>query len=151
MLEMLRSVARFVSEKIGWHRIGFAISLVIIVTAGVVLYRMLRTIEIDELRHPIFVHQRRLMPDTEGAGRFRGALSAYSEFSPIDCSMTVAYVSDGNANPAGMIRSRPVSCQLFAPSFGNRSASCTSGTAPSTTSPFNGPFTARLSAGCAKA
>ena len=46
---MLRAVARFVSEKIGWHRIGFALSLVIIVTAGVVLYRMLRTIEIDEV------------------------------------------------------------------------------------------------------
>jgi uncharacterized membrane protein YbhN (UPF0104 family) len=49
MLEMLRAVARFVSEKVGWHRIGFAISLVIIVTAGVVLYRMLRTIDIHEL------------------------------------------------------------------------------------------------------
>lgn len=46
---MLRAVARFVSERIGWHRIGFALSLVIIVTAGVVLYRMLRTIEISEL------------------------------------------------------------------------------------------------------
>jgi N-methylhydantoinase B len=58
------------------------------------------SIEIDELRHPIFVHARRLMPDTEGAGRFRGALGAYSEFSPLGCEMTVAYVSDGNANPA---------------------------------------------------
>ena len=51
------------------------------------------SIEIDELRHPIFVHARRLMPDTEGAGRFRGALGAYSEFSPLDCEMVVAYVS----------------------------------------------------------
>ena len=62
------------------------------------------SIEIDELRHPIFVHARRLMPDTEGAGRTRGALSAYSEFSPLDCAMTVAYVSDGNANPARGVR-----------------------------------------------
>jgi len=46
---MLRAAARFVSERIGWHRIGFALSLVIIVTAGVVLFRMLRTIEIHEL------------------------------------------------------------------------------------------------------
>ena len=46
---MLRAAARFVSEKIGWHRIGFALSLVIIVTAAVVLYRMLKTIEISEL------------------------------------------------------------------------------------------------------
>jgi N-methylhydantoinase B len=58
------------------------------------------SIEIDELRHPIHVHQRRLLPDTEGAGRFRGAVSAYAEFSPVGCDMTVAYVSDGNFNPA---------------------------------------------------
>jgi N-methylhydantoinase B len=58
------------------------------------------SIEIDELRHPIFVHQRRLLPDTEGAGRFRGAVAAYAEFSPVGCDMTVAYVSDGNLNPA---------------------------------------------------
>jgi N-methylhydantoinase B len=58
------------------------------------------SIEIDEMRHPIFVHQRRLLPDTEGAGRFRGAVAAYAEFSPVGCDMTVAYVSDGNFNPA---------------------------------------------------
>ena len=57
------------------------------------------SIEIDELRHPIFVHQRRLLPDTEGAGRFRGAVAAYAEFSPVGCEMTVAYVSDGNRQP----------------------------------------------------
>jgi N-methylhydantoinase B len=58
------------------------------------------SIEIDELRHPIFVHQRRLIPNSEGAGRFRGALGAYSEFGPLEGAMTVAYVSDGNVNPA---------------------------------------------------
>jgi N-methylhydantoinase B len=58
------------------------------------------SIEIDELRHPIFAHARRLIPDSEGAGRFRGALGAYSEFAPVDCAMTVAYVADGNVNPA---------------------------------------------------
>jgi len=62
------------------------------------------SMEIDELRHPILVHSRRLMPDTEGAGRQRGALGAYSEFSPLGCDMTVAYVSDGNANPASGAR-----------------------------------------------
>ncbi|MGE3988658.1 lysylphosphatidylglycerol synthase domain-containing protein [Pseudorhodoplanes sp.] len=49
MLEMLRAIARFVSEKVGWHRIGFAISVIIIAVAAVVLYRMLRGIEIDEV------------------------------------------------------------------------------------------------------
>ena len=62
------------------------------------------SIEIDELRHPIFVEARRLLPDTEGAGRHRGALSAYSEFSPLGCDMTVAYVSDGNVNAAQGVR-----------------------------------------------
>lgn len=49
MLEMLRSMARFVSEKVGWHRIGFALSVLIIVVAAVVLYRMLRGIDINEV------------------------------------------------------------------------------------------------------
>jgi N-methylhydantoinase B len=62
------------------------------------------SIEVDELRHPLLVHARRLIPDSEGAGRFRGALGAYSEFSPRDCAMTVAYVSDGNLNPAKGVR-----------------------------------------------
>lgn len=58
------------------------------------------SIEIDELRHPIFVRERRLLTDTEGAGRLRGAVAALSEFSPIGSEITVAYVSDGNINPA---------------------------------------------------
>lgn len=62
------------------------------------------SIEVDELRHPIFVRARRLIPDSEGAGRFRGALGAYSEFSPVGCDMVVAYVSDGNVNPAAGVR-----------------------------------------------
>ena len=62
------------------------------------------SIEVDELRHPILVRARRLIPDSEGAGRFRGALGAYSEFSPRDCEMTVAYVSDGAFNPAKGVR-----------------------------------------------
>lgn len=62
------------------------------------------SIEIDELRHPIFVQARKLIADSEGAGRFRGALGAYSEFGPVDCDMTVAYVSDGNVNPAAGTR-----------------------------------------------
>ena len=62
------------------------------------------SIEVDELRHPLFVRTRRLIPDSEGAGRFRGALGAYSEFAPADSSITVAYVSDGNVNPALGVR-----------------------------------------------
>ncbi len=49
MLGMLRAVARFISDKIGWHRIGFALSVVIIGVACVVLYRMLHNIDVNEV------------------------------------------------------------------------------------------------------
>jgi N-methylhydantoinase B len=58
------------------------------------------SVELDELRQPLLVETRRLLPDTEGAGRFRGALSAYSVFGPTLAPMRVAYVSDGNVYPA---------------------------------------------------
>jgi N-methylhydantoinase B len=57
-------------------------------------------VEIAELTHPILVDAQRLLPDTEGAGRFRGAPSAYVEYGPVDTSMTVAFGSDGAVNPA---------------------------------------------------
>jgi uncharacterized membrane protein YbhN (UPF0104 family) len=49
MLETLRAVLRFISEKIGWHRVGFVLSLTIIVVAAVVLYRMLHDLNWDDL------------------------------------------------------------------------------------------------------
>lgn len=58
------------------------------------------SIELDELRQPIHVAERRLLPDTEGAGRTRGAPSVLSVFGPTATPMCVAYVSDGNINPA---------------------------------------------------
>jgi uncharacterized membrane protein YbhN (UPF0104 family) len=42
MLHPLRATARFIDERIGWSRIGLALSLVIIVSATTVLYRILR-------------------------------------------------------------------------------------------------------------
>lgn len=59
------------------------------------------SIEVDELHHPLFVRERRLVPDTEGAGRYRGAPSCYVEFGPTPgCSMEVLYTADGTVNPA---------------------------------------------------
>jgi N-methylhydantoinase B len=58
------------------------------------------SIELDELRQPLFVETRKLVPDTEGAGAQRGAPSAHSVFGPTAEPMCVAYVSDGNINPA---------------------------------------------------
>ncbi|HRY22950.1 MAG: hydantoinase B/oxoprolinase family protein [Geminicoccaceae bacterium] len=59
------------------------------------------SIEVDELHHPIFVKDRRLLTDSEGPGEFRGAPSAYVEFGPIEgCTMQVLYTADGTVNPA---------------------------------------------------
>ena len=49
LLGKLQAVARVIDEKIGWNRIGIAVSVTIIVAAMVVLYRMLHTIDIDEV------------------------------------------------------------------------------------------------------
>ncbi len=49
MLKRLRGTAQLVDRKVGLSRIGFAISLTIIIVAVVVLYRILRDIDPDEL------------------------------------------------------------------------------------------------------
>lgn len=58
------------------------------------------SVEIAELAHPLLVEQQRLLIDTEGAGRHRGAPSAYVEYGPIGTSLTAAYGCDGTINPA---------------------------------------------------
>lgn len=61
------------------------------------------SIELDELCQPIWVRSRRLLPDTEGAGRLRGASSLEVEFGPVNCAVDVAFVSDGMLNgPKGV-------------------------------------------------
>src|SRR5271154_5279463 len=49
MLKRLRGTAHFFDRKIGWTRIGIALSLTIIIVAAVVLYRILRDIDLDAL------------------------------------------------------------------------------------------------------
>ncbi|MDO8209559.1 hydantoinase B/oxoprolinase family protein [Conexibacter sp. CPCC 206217] len=58
------------------------------------------SVEIAEMTHPLRVFEQRLLPDTEGAGTFRGAPSAYVEYGPVDTSLVVAYGSDGAEHPA---------------------------------------------------
>ncbi|PKW16352.1 hydantoinase B/oxoprolinase family protein [Saccharopolyspora spinosa] len=58
------------------------------------------SVEIDEIHHPIRIEQQRILPDTEGAGRFRGAPGALVEYGPTGGPIEVAYVSDGTVNPA---------------------------------------------------
>src|SRR5689334_23713195 len=49
MLKRLSGTARFFNAKVGWSRLGVVLSLTIIVIAVVVLYRILRDIDPDEL------------------------------------------------------------------------------------------------------
>src|ERR1041384_2585032 len=49
MLHPIRATARLIDQKIGWNRIGLALSLIIIAAAAVVLYRILRGIEFTDL------------------------------------------------------------------------------------------------------
>jgi len=62
------------------------------------------SVEIDELKHPIVVWEQRLLPDTEGAGRRRGAPSAYGEFGPMGTRMEAFFLSDGTVNPPRGVR-----------------------------------------------
>ncbi|UOM35472.1 hydantoinase B/oxoprolinase family protein [Acuticoccus sp. I52.16.1] len=62
------------------------------------------SVELDELRHPLFVEERRFLADTEGAGRHKGAPSMRVEFGPARGEMQVAFVSDGTINAAKGVR-----------------------------------------------
>lgn len=62
------------------------------------------SIEIAEMRHPLRVREQRLLPDTEGAGRNRGAPSARVEYGPVGTSLVAAYGCDGTVNPALGVR-----------------------------------------------
>jgi len=53
MPRLLRAAARFFSEKIGWRRIGVAISLTIIAVAAVALYRILRELNFAEVANAL--------------------------------------------------------------------------------------------------
>ena len=49
MLHPLRATARFIDEKIGWSRIGLALSLLVIASAATVLYRTLRGLNVADV------------------------------------------------------------------------------------------------------
>ncbi len=63
----------------------------------------LDSVELDELRMPIYVHARGFNPDTEGAGRTCGAPQAFAKYGPRVGSMSLIYNSDGSINgPKGV-------------------------------------------------
>lgn len=74
------------------------------VTMGNAGMPFLDSIEVDEVHHPIIVRERRLIADSEGAGKYRGAPGFRVEFGPVGCDMEIGYVSDGTLNPAKGVR-----------------------------------------------
>ena len=68
------------------------------------------SVELDEVYTPIRVHTRRLIEDSEGAGRFRGAPGIRVELSPVNCRMEAGFVADGNIHiPLGARNGGPAS------------------------------------------
>lgn len=59
MPDWLRVLTKIIGERIGWHRIGFALSLAIIVAAVVVLYRMLNDLDPRELMQALKTFDKR--------------------------------------------------------------------------------------------
>jgi N-methylhydantoinase B len=57
------------------------------------------SVEIDEMRFPLRVDVQRLVPDSEGAGRRRGAPAATLEVTPTAGEIELMFLSDGTLNP----------------------------------------------------
>jgi N-methylhydantoinase B len=60
--------------------------------------------EVIELLRPIRIWNDQILPDTEGAGRFRSAPSLYVEYGPVGTHLEVMYAADGRFNPALGVR-----------------------------------------------
>ena len=54
------------------------------------------SVELDEMRFPLFVVGRHYVTDSGGYGRTRGGEGMYSEFGPTEADIEVGFVSDGN-------------------------------------------------------
>jgi N-methylhydantoinase B len=56
------------------------------------------SVEVDELQYPIYIHEQRVLVDSEGAGRRRGAPSARVEIGPAGCELECMWAADGNVH-----------------------------------------------------
>lgn len=74
----------------GWIAFGVPVD-------GGLMYR--DSIEIAEQKYPMIVDELRLLTDSEGAGTYRGAPGSRVTLGPTDRPMTIAYLTDGFANP----------------------------------------------------
>jgi N-methylhydantoinase B len=58
------------------------------------------SVEVNELKFPLIVRSQRIVPDSEGAGRQRGAPSVQLEYGPIGTGLRVLYAGDGHTHGA---------------------------------------------------
>lgn len=75
----------------GWLTMGVP------VTGGLLLRD---SVEIDEQKYPVHFDTLHLVPDSGGAGKFRGGASTRIEYGPRFSPMTVAVFADSKINPA---------------------------------------------------
>ena len=80
----------------GWIMYGLPV-------VGGIMYR--DSVEVDELKHPIYIRELRLLPDTGGAGRFRGAPACQIILAPRSDPLTVVIPCDMQENPSRGVRS----------------------------------------------
>jgi N-methylhydantoinase A len=79
----------------GWIMYGLPV-------VGGIMYR--DSIEVDELKHPIHIRELRLLPDTGGAGRFRGAPACQITLAPKADPVTIVIPCDMQENPPRGVR-----------------------------------------------
>ena len=82
-------------QEDGWLFYGIPV-------AGGLMYR--DSIEVAEQKYPILIDEIRLVADSEGPGRFRGAPGGRVTYGPVGEPMTVAYVIDGHDQPPRGVR-----------------------------------------------
>ncbi len=74
------------------------------------------SVEISELQYPIRVLAQKFVPDTEGAGRFRGVPGVLCEYQAVDTTVTNYYSMDSAIYPAqgvrGGLAGAPSSCEV---------------------------------------
>ena len=104
-LDPRRGNARFVNQLIlltsGGAGGAITDAWLTITHAGNAGMSYIDSVELDELHFPLLVKARRMVPDTEGAGRTIGASSGYCEYGPLGGgTLDAAYVSDGVVNNA---------------------------------------------------
>ncbi len=82
-------------ETDGW--VGYGVPVI----AGL-MYR--DSVEVDELKYAFHVEEQRLLADTEGAGRMRGAPGSRVVYRPLEDAMTLVFPLEAHVHPPRGVR-----------------------------------------------